>query len=63
MDKETFKMTFIIEDWEGITTFSKEMSGDSPHDYDFANFCRDAMSAYGFSSKTVDEMIPFQSEI
>lgn len=56
-NSETFTMYMAITDFEGKTTYSKEISGDAPNIYDFANFCYIAGRAYGFAEGSLDEVI------
>ncbi len=54
---ETFIMHMTITDFEGKTKYSKEISGDAPNIYDFANFCYYAGRAYGFTEQSLDKVI------
>jgi hypothetical protein len=59
MDKEHYKMTMVVEDWSGRMVYSKEFEGDSPHTYNFANFCHTAGLAYGFTEQQMDNYIEY----
>ena len=56
-NNETFIMHIAITDFDGKTKYSKELAGDAPTVYDFANFCYSAGRAYGFAEQTLDEVI------
>ena len=61
--QNTYKMTFKIKDWNGITKFSQTLEGDSPCTQDFVNFCYRAGIAYGFSESQMRNIIIKKSSI
>ena len=60
---EKYKLTMIINDWNGETVFSKEFEGDAPYAQEFANFCHTAGIAYGYAEKTMNRFIPYDWDI
>ena len=62
MKDNHYKMTIKIEDWNGEFMLSRTHEGDSPHTYDFANFCHDAAMAYGFTETQMEDYIKYTYE-
>ena len=49
MESENYKLKFIVEDCEGVTSYSHTYKGDSPNVKQFGQFCYESGVAYGFT--------------
>ena len=57
MENENYKLKFLVEDWDGVTSYSHTYNGHAPTVKQFGQFCYEAGISYGFTPLQLNQAL------